>query len=103
MDPRCRMALVVAKMEYAPGTTPSSGGEASSKHKKHTIVLVPLPHPKVRAVRPLTVFGYDDAPFGHAEVVLDNVQLTQEHLVGGEGRGFKVSQADWVLDEFITA
>lgn len=95
MDPRARVALVVAKMEYAPGTSPSisSSGEASSKHSKHTIVLVPLPHPNIRAVRPLTVFGYDDAPFGHAEVALDNVQLTQDHLVGGEGSGFKVSQA----------
>ncbi|KAL3928255.1 MAG: hypothetical protein SGBAC_012731 [Bacillariaceae sp.] len=94
MDPRCRMALVVAKMEYGPGTTPASSDTSTNeKHSKHTIVLVPLPHPDVRAVRPLTVFGYDDAPFGHAEVALDNVQLTQEHLIGGEGSGFKVSQA----------
>jgi acyl-CoA dehydrogenase len=87
------MALVVAKMEYAPGTTPASSDTTNNKHSKHTIVLVPLPHPKVRAVRPLTVFGYDDAPFGHAEVVLENVPLTQDHLIGGEGSGFKVSQA----------
>ncbi|CAJ1965791.1 unnamed protein product [Cylindrotheca closterium] len=116
MDPRCKMALVVAKMEYAPGVAPaasssddgtttfsnnsSSSSSSSSnnnnnnkRHSKHTIVLVPLPHPKVRAVRPLTVFGYDDAPFGHAEVALDSVPLTQDHLIGGEGSGFKVSQA----------
>eukprot|EP00980_Cylindrotheca_fusiformis_P018284 scaffold5966_cov118-Cylindrotheca_fusiformis.AAC.9 len=87
MDPRCRMALVVAKIE----DTTSNSDE--NKHNQHTIVLVPLPHPNVRAVRPLTVFGYDDAPFGHAEVLLDNVPLGTEQLVGGEGSGFKVSQA----------
>jgi acyl-CoA dehydrogenase len=87
MDPRCRMALVVAKIEDTTSTSDTN------KHNQHTIVLVPLPHPKVRAVRPLTVFGYDDAPFGHADVVLDNVPLTREQLVGGEGSGFKVSQA----------
>jgi hypothetical protein len=87
MDPRCRMALVVAKIEDTTSTSDTN------KHNQHTIVLVPLPHPKVRAVRPLTVFGYDDAPFGHADLVLDNVPLNREQLVGGEGSGFKVSQA----------
>lgn len=87
MDPRCRMALVVAKIEDTTGTS------EENKHNQHTIVLVPLPHPKVHSVRPLTVFGYDDAPFGHAEVLLDNVPLSREQLVGGEGSGFKVSQA----------
>lgn len=89
MDPRCGMALVVAKME----DTTRSNEESSSKHNQHTIVLVPMPHPKIRVIRPLTVFGYDDAPFGHAEVLLDHVPLTEENLVGGEGSGFKVSQA----------
>ena len=91
MDPRCRIAIVVAKMEDT--TVANSSGGGTSKHGKHTIVLVPLPHPNVRAVRPLTVFGYDDAPFGHAEVELNEIPLTHEHLVGGEGSGFKVSQA----------
>lgn len=86
MDPRCRIAIVVAKMNY-----PTAAAKGS--HSKHTIVMVPLPHPKVRMIRPLTVFGYDDAPHGHAEVALDDVPLTSEHLIGGEGSGFKVSQA----------
>ena len=90
MDPRCRLALVVAKME---DNTATSSNKESSKHNQHTIVLVPLPHPNIRVIRALTVFGYDDAPFGHAEVVLDNVPLTEVNLVGGEGSGFKVSQA----------
>ena len=88
------MALVVAKMEEMTNVnvnTTSSNKE--TKHNRHTIVLVPMPHPKIHLVRPLTVFGYDDAPFRHAEVLLDNVSLTHENLVGGEGSGFKVSQA----------
>jgi len=87
MDPRCRIAIVVAKMETTDGTS------NKNKHKSHTIVMVPLPHPAVKMIRPLTVFGYDDAPFGHAEVSLDEVPLTSDHLIGGEGSGFKVSQA----------
>lgn len=87
MDPRCRVGICVAKMETTMAST------SSSLHGKHTIVLVPLPHPQVRLVRPLTVFGYDDAPFGHAEVELNHVPLGTEHLIGGEGSGFQVSQA----------
>jgi hypothetical protein len=92
MDPRCRIALVVAKMDYSH---PSLQGkqQASSQHGAHTIVLVPLPHAQVKMIRPLTVFGYDDAPFGHAEVELQSVRLGKEHLISGEGSGFRVSQA----------
>jgi alkylation response protein AidB-like acyl-CoA dehydrogenase len=100
MDPRCRVALVVAKMDYShpscsrsSSSTSETNDKDENKHGAHTIVLVPLPHPGVRLVRPLTVFGYDDAPFGHAEVVLDHVQLSTEHLILGEGSGFRVSQA----------
>mmetsp|Transcript_1002 Transcript_1002/g.1659 ORF Transcript_1002/g.1659 Transcript_1002/m.1659 type:complete len:450 (+) Transcript_1002:3-1352(+) len=89
MDPRCRVGICVAKMDYNSNNKKSS----SSLHGKHTIVLVPLPHPNVRMVRPLSVFGYDDAPFGHAEVELNHVPLSKEHLIGGEGSGFQVSQA----------
>lgn len=88
MDPRCRIAIVVAKM-----SSKGNHNNNNNKHGKHTIVMVPLPHPRVRMVRPLTVFGYDDAPFGHAEVSLEGVDLTEAHLIGGEGSGFKVSQA----------
>lgn len=99
MDPRCRIAIVVAKMNddtstiTAATTSSSSSSSTNPKHGKHTIVMVPLPHPRVKMVRPLTVFGYDDAPFGHAEVALEGVQLTSDHLIGGEGSGFRVSQA----------
>jgi acyl-CoA dehydrogenase len=89
MDPRCRLGICVAKMDS--GVTDAS--KQIGKHGKHTIVLVPLPNPNVNMVRPLMVFGYDDAPFGHAQVELSNVPLTPEHLIGGEGSGFRVSQA----------
>jgi acyl-CoA dehydrogenase len=89
MDPRCRLALVVAKMDYSQcGDT-----EQSSRHGAHTIVAVPLPHAGVVCERALTVFGYDDAPHGHAEVSLNGVVLHENDLILGEGSGFRVSQA----------
>lgn len=95
MDPRCRVALIVAKMDYSemPSTTANHNNNNNNQHGKHTIVVVELPHPRVIMKRPLTVFGYDDAPSGHAEVILDGVMLTSENLILGEGSGFTVSQA----------
>jgi len=83
MDPRCRFALVVARMENSN----------SNKHGVHTIVLVPMPQTGVVLERALTLFGYDDAPSGHAEVSLQSVCLTKANLIAGEGSGFRVSQA----------
>jgi acyl-CoA dehydrogenase len=101
MDPRCRLALVVARMDYSqmpPGqegakSLSSLSSSASSPHGAHTIVAVPLPHPRVKCVRALTALGYDDAPSGHAQVRLDGVRLSEEDLILGEGSGFRVSQA----------
>eukprot|EP00970_Alexandrium_tamarense_P007233 scaffold1289_cov188-Alexandrium_tamarense.AAC.7 len=96
MDPRCRMALVVTKMDY---THPSNANNAQqqtqtkTKHGNQTVVIVPMPQTGVRCVRPLTVFGYDDAPHGHAEVWLESVELGMESVVLGEGRGFEISQS----------
>lgn len=90
MDPRCRLALVVAKMDYSQCPHQSSN---SSKHGAHTVVAVPMPHPKVHVKRALTVFGYDDAPHGHAQVELQGIDLTEEDLILSEGSGFRVSQA----------
>ena len=92
MDPRTRFALVVARMEYEDQENDTTD-ESNNKHGAHTIVLVPLPHPGVTFKRALTLFGYDDAPSGHAHVQLNNVQLTRDHLIDGEGSGFRVSQA----------
>jgi acyl-CoA dehydrogenase len=81
MDPRCRVALVVARRPD-PGPDP---------HDAQVLVAVPLPHPGVRMERALTVAGYDDAPHGHAEVEFTNVRLKVEDLIPGSG--FQVAQA----------
>ena len=90
MDPRCKVALVVAQMDYSD---PSCSEGKEPKRGNQTVVIVPMPHPGVKCVRPLTVFGYDDAPHGHAEVWLDNVELDESAVVLGEGRGFEISQS----------
>ena len=94
MDPRCKVVLVVAKMDYShPSCAAERKKMQSSKRGHQTVVLVPMPHPGVKCVRPLTVFGYDDAPHGHAEVWLENVQLEESAVVLGEGRGFEIAQS----------
>ena len=91
MDPRTCFALVVAKMDYSDPSCRDQ--KRTTKHGSHTIVAVPLPHPAVVMKRPLTLFGYDDAPHGHAVVELKGVRLTEKDLILGEGSGFRVSQA----------
>jgi acyl-CoA dehydrogenase len=82
-DPRCKVAIVMGK------TNP----EAAS-HQQQSQVLVPLDSPGIKVVRMLPVFGYDDAPHGHAEVVLEDVRVpVRDALLLGEGRGFEISQA----------
>jgi acyl-CoA dehydrogenase len=92
MDPRCRVALVVARLEDTT-TNPADTTQTTHRHGAHTIVAVPLPHPGACVERALTVMGYDDAPHGHAVVRLQSVRLTPDDLIGGEGSGFRVSQA----------
>lgn len=92
MDPRCRVALVVARVEdrRRAGQTEEHAGRS---HAAHTMVAVPLPHSKVTCERALTVFGYDDAPHGHAQVALNGVILDESDLIHGEGKGFVIAQA----------
>jgi acyl-CoA dehydrogenase len=80
-DPRCKLAIVMGK------TNPQA-----ARHAQQSQILVPLDTPGLKIVRMLPVFGFDDAPHGHAEVILDNVRVPIGNLILGEGRGFEIAQ-----------
>lgn len=80
-DPRCAVFIVMGV------TNPDA-----EPHRRHGMILVPRDTPGVEIVRPLPVFGYDDAPHGHAEVRFDGVRVPAANLILGEGRGFEIAQ-----------
>jgi acyl-CoA dehydrogenase len=80
-DPRCKIAILLGKTDFdAP------------RHQQQSQILVPLDTPGVKIERMLTFFGYDEAPHGAGEVVLDNVRVPVENILLGEGRGFEIAQ-----------
>jgi acyl-CoA dehydrogenase len=80
-DPRCAIAIFMGL----------SNPDAPA-HQRQSMILVPMATPGVTIKRMLTVFGYDDAPHGHAEITFENVRVPAANMLLGEGRGFEIAQ-----------
>ena len=81
MSSSCKVAIVMGKSD-----------PSAAKHKQQSMILVPMDAPGVTVERPLSVYGYEHPPLGHAEVVFDKVRVPAANMLLGEGRGFEIAQ-----------
>ena len=82
MNEACKIIIFMGK------TDP----ENPNRHKQQSMILIPMDTKGIEIIRPLSVFGYIDQPFGHAEINFDNVRVPKDNIILGEGRGFEIAQ-----------
>lgn len=81
-DPRCKVYIVMVK----------TGGEEMPKHQRQSMIVVPADTPGIEILRPMEVYGHDDAPHGHMHIRFTDVRVPVENMLVGEGKGFEIAQ-----------
>ncbi|WP_319545191.1 acyl-CoA dehydrogenase family protein [Ruegeria conchae] len=81
-DPRCKVYIVMVK----------TGGDDLQKHQRQSMIVVPAGTPGIEVLRPMEVYGHDDAPHGHMHIRFTDVRVPAENILLGEGRGFEIAQ-----------
>lgn len=81
-DPRCAVYIVMVR----------TGDADTPKHQRHSMIVVPAKTPGIEVLRPMTVYGHDDAPHGHMHIRFTDVRVPAENMLLGEGRGFEIAQ-----------